>query len=157
VNPDDRTPDEELETIRRLLATIDHPLPSVDFATIVTRARARRRRAPLLVAGAGALLAAALAAALPSSPVRQLIVRALSRRGAAPSVQRAALPAGGSTIAIDVRSDAITRVIFRARQTAGVIRITRDSGHVLRIAELDGTTLGYAVTGRDQVIDLAAP
>ena len=142
----------QLDDIRRSLTLIDHPVPTIDVNTLV--ARARQRRAPVLIAGAGALLAAALAAALPSSPVHRAIARVLHRHHSAPTIQRAAVTRGGNSIAIQLH-DAAARVMFRSRQTAGTVSIAADTGHALRITQIDGESVGYAVLPSGVKIDNA--
>jgi CheY-like chemotaxis protein len=133
----------QLEAIRRSLTLIDHQVPTIDVTTVMARVR-QRRRAPVLIAAASALLAAALAAALPSSPVRRAIARVLDRHQSAPRVQHAAVARGGSSIAIQLHDSA--RVVFRSRQTTGTVSIAEDSGHALRITQIDGKSVGFAVT-----------
>lgn len=153
----------ELEAARREisrgLAAIDHPMPPGEFANVVARAREGQRRAPLLVAGAGVLVAAALAAALPSSPLHRVLTRGFARpsttAAVAPSVQRAVAPADGNAVAIEVRPGITTRVTFRARQTTGAIHVAQDTGRVLRIAEVGGAPVGYAVAPSSVTIDNA--
>ena len=142
----------QLNDIRRSLTLIDHPAPTIDVTTLV--ARARQRRAPVLIAGAGALLAAALAAALPSSPVRRAIARVLDRHQSAPTVPRATVARGGSSIAIQLQ-DSIARVMFRSRQTAGTVSIAEAGGHALRITQIDGESVGYDVLPSGVKIDNA--
>jgi hypothetical protein len=148
----------------RLLRTLDHRLPAVTADAAIARARviaarARlRRRLVACTAGAGTVLAAALAAALPSSPLHRYLWLTFGRKGA-DAVPRSALverhAAGqtptGAGIAVTMAGDVL--VVFRASQIAGDIRIAFGPGRLVHITQIGHPRSAFVVTPQGVTVE----
>lgn len=158
--------------VAEALQLLDHPVPSVDPAQVIARARimegeaiapTRTVRHSRLWWGAGLMtfgIAVVAAAVVPRSPVRQLVMRmwsaatATQETGVAP-VPRAQQPSlapslPGASRGVAIAADRSVDVVFRIRQPAGVIRIVaRPDARISVTANGDGAT--YTV-GRDTIV-----
>jgi hypothetical protein len=139
-----------------LLRTLDHQPPAIDADAVMARARVataharRRRRAIALAASGSTLLAAALAAALPSSPLGQYLRTTLGHRRVTAQPKPPPVPATAQTQTVTGGGVAITppgdvRVVFRTQQAAGDIRITFGPDPLLRVALVGGGTPAYTI------------
>ena len=130
-------PDDEMNDILALLATLDHPLPQVSTAAIAARARARtrlqRRRAIGWAAAAVLTLGAAgVAVAMPGSPIRRWVTAILAasgrRQAPAPTPAAPAPPPpashAGSSAGIAVAPGNGLTIVLAVHRPGGVATIS---------------------------------
>jgi hypothetical protein len=148
----------------RLLRTLDHRLPAVTADAAIAHARviaarARlRRRLVVGAAGAGTVLAAALAAALPSSPLHRYLWLTFGRNGAdamarSTLVERHAAGQAptGAGIAVTMAGDVL--VVFRVSKITGDIHITFGPDRLVRIAQIGRPRTAFVVTPRGVTVE----
>jgi anti-sigma factor RsiW len=152
--------------VSKLLHSLDHRPPAVDVGAVIGRARTltartrRGRRVAAWAAGTGTLLAAALAAALPNSPIAGYVRAMFDRPSAAPT-SAVAVPRvmrespGTGSIAVGATRD--VKVTFLASQRAGEIRIALSPDRILRVTPVGAgaseTTRRYAVAPGTLTVD----
>lgn len=139
--------DEDL-AVAALLRVLDHPAPVALPGLPLARLRRGRLRRAMLVAGPGALLAiAAAAAVLPRSPVRQWMHRGNAAAAVAPSATtiESAAPLASAIAVVAPKSLVVE---FRREQLSGVIELSRSSGTDVGFRSRGGTTAYQVAAGR---------
>ncbi|HWZ59952.1 MAG TPA: hypothetical protein VNW46_13335 [Gemmatimonadaceae bacterium] len=150
--PDDR----ELQELDTILSALDHAPPTADANQLIARSRAGDRRARRhrswagVAAGAGTLVVAALAAALPESRLGHAIMRAFHH--APPAATRRQDASGGGIALIPTGT---VRIVFRSPQPRGEIRIARTTDAALRVTVRGGGAVAYTVASSAVTIDNA--
>lgn len=160
--------------VGELLLTLDEPAPLVSEARVIRAGRAARRPfiSPVNRRAAAVLamlaVSAAVAAAVPSSPLHRLLVRALgsisgsATPNAAPPgpAQRAAPPSPGVLLI----PGSTLEVVFRQRDKGGVVHVRAVDGDQVSLSSAEGGATYSVSSGRitvDQSVagnfDLAIP
>ncbi len=154
LEPEEQFPDAELS---RMLASIDHPLPTLRASDVIGRARGRAGRRSAFLAAAAVLMVASVATAtVPGSYLRRYLQQLMTGSSTAQPVrQTAGAPASeeasrGIAFAPGPQVD----VEFRAEQTTGAVQVRwADVGTVVLSQTGSSGSAHYALTPGGVIVD----